>query len=225
MKQVIGKKQQKPRQKRSRQTVGYIFEATAQLLQTTEARNLTTNHIAKRAGYSVGTLYRYFPDKRAVMFGMAQHEFMHVEQRIKQAFAGAKPQCGGDLIRIFVAALLRPFEGRRAIRGKLARSLIGDHEFIALVYDMYERLIKRLQDRLVDFDPNSYAVINHAQRATLAGAVMGSIGMLELNRPDVLETKDHEQALNLMINGFLTKDQNRANLTPPESHTNPLPIV
>lgn len=222
---MTGKKRQKPRQKRSQQTVGYIFEATAQLLQTTEARNLTTNHIAKRAGYSVGTLYRYFPDKRAVMFGMAQREFMNVEQHIKQAFADAKPQCGGDLILIFVAALLRPFKGRRAIRGKLARSLIGDHEFIALVYDMYERLIKRLQDRLIAYDSNTYVAINHAQRATLVGAVMGSIGMLELNRPDVLETKDHEQALNLMIESFLAKDQKGPNRPPSETHINPLPTV
>lgn len=145
------------------------------------------------------------------MFGMAQREFMHVEQHIRQAFADAKPRCCGDLIRIFVATVLRPFKGRRAIRSKLARSLIGDHEFIGLVYDMYERLLKRLQDQLVAFDPNSFAEINNAKRSTLVGAVMGSIGMPELVRPDVLETEDHEQALNLMIEGFLAKDPKMEN--------------
>ena len=119
--------------------------------------------------------------------------------------------CGSDQIRIFVATLLRPFKGRRAIRSKLARSPIGDHEFIGHVYDMYERLLKLLQDQLVAFDPKSFAEIDNAKTATLVGAVMGSIGMPELVRPDVLETEDHEQVLNLMIEGFLAKDPKMAN--------------
>ncbi len=56
-----------PRQRRSRDIVDAILEATRQLLAESGPETLTTNRIAERAGISIGSLYRYFPDKAAVV--------------------------------------------------------------------------------------------------------------------------------------------------------------
>jgi AcrR family transcriptional regulator len=55
-----------PRQARSRDKLGRILAATAELLQELRYEELGTRLIAERAGVSVGTLYRFFPDKDAI---------------------------------------------------------------------------------------------------------------------------------------------------------------
>jgi AcrR family transcriptional regulator len=62
-----------PRQARSRDKLGRILAATADLLQELRYDELGTKLIAERAGVSVGSLYRFFPDKdsiaRALLLG------------------------------------------------------------------------------------------------------------------------------------------------------------
>jgi AcrR family transcriptional regulator len=57
----------RPRQQRSRAIVDSILEAGRRLLAESGESALTTNRIAERAGVSVGSLYRYFPNKEAVV--------------------------------------------------------------------------------------------------------------------------------------------------------------
>jgi AcrR family transcriptional regulator len=56
-----------PKQLRSRAIVEAIVEAGRQLLAQEGAASLTTNRIAERAGVSIGSLYRYFPNKQAIL--------------------------------------------------------------------------------------------------------------------------------------------------------------
>lgn len=57
----------KPRQKRSKEMVERLISATAEVLAEEGLDHTTTNHIADRAGVSVGSLYQYFPDKEALI--------------------------------------------------------------------------------------------------------------------------------------------------------------
>src|SRR6186713_2006728 len=57
----------KPQQRRSRVTIDTIFEAAIQVLLANGLDKITTIQIADRAGVSVGTLYQYFPNKRALL--------------------------------------------------------------------------------------------------------------------------------------------------------------
>jgi len=56
-----------PKQKRSREMVERLLEATAATLAERGLDDTTTNHIAERAGVSIGSLYQYFPDKEAIL--------------------------------------------------------------------------------------------------------------------------------------------------------------
>jgi len=56
-----------PRQIRSRAIVEAIVQAGRELLTREGPKSLTTNRIAERAGVSIGSLYRYFPNKDAVL--------------------------------------------------------------------------------------------------------------------------------------------------------------
>ena len=55
-----------PRQARSRDKLDRILAATAELLQELSYDEVGTRLIAERAGVSVGSLYRFFPDKDSI---------------------------------------------------------------------------------------------------------------------------------------------------------------
>lgn len=57
----------KPVQQRSAQRVEKMLEACAALIDEVGYDGLTTTLIAERAGVAVGSLYQFFPDKRAVV--------------------------------------------------------------------------------------------------------------------------------------------------------------
>lgn len=64
----------KPGQKRSRQSVASIVEASAQVLEERGYKGATTNRIAERAGVSVGTLYQYFRSKDEIFEALIEKE-------------------------------------------------------------------------------------------------------------------------------------------------------
>ncbi|MFA5120840.1 TetR/AcrR family transcriptional regulator [Zavarzinia sp.] len=57
----------RPTQGRSQATVDAVLTAAAQLLGERGYGALTTNHIAERAGVSIGSVYQYFPGKEAIV--------------------------------------------------------------------------------------------------------------------------------------------------------------
>lgn len=57
----------KPRQERAKRTYEAILVAAAQLLVEVGVERISTNLIAERAGITVPALYRYFPNKYAVL--------------------------------------------------------------------------------------------------------------------------------------------------------------
>jgi AcrR family transcriptional regulator len=61
-----------PRQARSRASLDALLEATAHLLREGGYARLTTNHIAERAGVSIGTLYQFFPGKEAIVAALIE---------------------------------------------------------------------------------------------------------------------------------------------------------
>jgi AcrR family transcriptional regulator len=71
-----------PVQKRSQLTIEAIFQATAQLAEREGIINLTTNKIAIKAGFSVGTLYQYFSSKDEIFRAMVEYARESVLQEL-----------------------------------------------------------------------------------------------------------------------------------------------
>lgn len=69
----------RPRQDRSAATFDAIVEAAARILASEGPRRLTTNRIAGLAGVSVGSLYQYFPNKRAIVRALLERELARAE--------------------------------------------------------------------------------------------------------------------------------------------------
>ena len=68
-----------PTQKRSEQTVQRILDAAGSLLGRIPLEFVTTNRIAKEAGLSIGSLYRFYPDKQAIFDAVAVQHVGHFQ--------------------------------------------------------------------------------------------------------------------------------------------------
>lgn len=73
------RERRRPRQARSRATWEVIVEAAAQVLERRGLAGFNTNAIAERAGVSVGSVYRYFPEKHAILVAAAREAFARPE--------------------------------------------------------------------------------------------------------------------------------------------------
>jgi AcrR family transcriptional regulator len=84
----------RPQQARSRDKLGRILTATAELLEELSYEDLGTRLIAERAGISVGSLYRFFPDKdsivRALLLGWLE-DFTDILDRAGSGEIPARP--------------------------------------------------------------------------------------------------------------------------------------
>lgn len=73
-----------PKQSRSLQTVDAVLMAVQRVLQRHGANALTTNRIAEAAGVSIGSLYQYFPDKRAIFAALYERHVDDVRMLIER---------------------------------------------------------------------------------------------------------------------------------------------
>jgi AcrR family transcriptional regulator len=72
-------------QARSAVTVDAILSATIQVLLAEGQERLTTTRVAYRAGVSVGTLYQYFPNKKALLRAVLERHLDEVVSSIERA--------------------------------------------------------------------------------------------------------------------------------------------
>ncbi|MGH3515944.1 MAG: TetR family transcriptional regulator [Haloechinothrix sp.] len=73
-----------PVQQRSAKRVAQMLDSCAALIDELGYDALTTTLIAKRAEVAVGSLYQFFPDKRAVVQALTQRNFEHFMQRVQE---------------------------------------------------------------------------------------------------------------------------------------------
>ena len=106
----VDKKRRAPVQERSQETVQRVLAATARLLgRGIAVEALTTAQIAVEAGLSVGALYRFFPDKQAVVDAIALRHMELFQQglagRIMLAIPDTPAAFLGTVIDAFAAYL------------------------------------------------------------------------------------------------------------------------
>ncbi|TPW70194.1 TetR/AcrR family transcriptional regulator [Schumannella sp. 10F1B-5-1] len=78
-----------PVQARSTARLAALLDAAAEVIDEIGYERLTTAMVAERAGASIGTVYRYFPDRIAVLQSLAARNFERVVERIRTAIDGS----------------------------------------------------------------------------------------------------------------------------------------
>lgn len=78
-----------PVQARSTARLSALLDAAAQVVKEIGYERLTTAMVAERAGASIGTVYRYFPDRIAVLQSLSARSLGQFLQRVVPALNGS----------------------------------------------------------------------------------------------------------------------------------------
>jgi AcrR family transcriptional regulator len=108
-----------PAQRRSVVTVDVIFEATIQVLLAHGFEQTTTTRIAERAGVSVGSLYQYFPNKRALLAAVVRR---HIAEVVAAGVAACE-KARGTSLREMCSAAVSAFVDAKTRRPEVSRAL------------------------------------------------------------------------------------------------------
>lgn len=96
-----------PVQRRSAARVSAILDACAALLDEFDYDELTTSKIAERASVPIGSLYQYFPDKRAVVQALTMRNLDAFSAEVERIFIGATPAAWREAVDLVLDVYLR----------------------------------------------------------------------------------------------------------------------
>ena len=96
----------RPQQRRARQTVEAILDAVIRILKRESFGAITTNRIAEVAGVSIGSVYQYFPNKRAIFAALHQRHIDEIDRVIESTLVKHAASSLDQLVRAMVEAMI-----------------------------------------------------------------------------------------------------------------------
>lgn len=140
-----------PVQRRSKVAVATILDAAARILEEGGLEALNTNRVAAVAGFSVGSLYQYFPSKEAILAALIRRK----REALTAAFAeGPDLDEAPDLetaLRILIRGSLAEPVHRPALNRVLAQAQMT-LPFAAETRALKARLVERAAGVLARFE-------------------------------------------------------------------------
>jgi AcrR family transcriptional regulator len=196
-----------PAQERSERTIETIFEATAQILDrdgcgVDGGAGLSTNTIAERAGFSIGTLYQYFPNKDAILLAMVEREKRRILENVEAALCAAGDAGFEDRVRQAVRAVLNAFGGRfRALR-RIALAVLRSSTLATgnLAVIQIGGLLSEILPRI---GGDGVRPMSDAAVFVMTRAVMGAIRSAVVEQSPVLHTPEFENELVRLVCAFV----------------------
>lgn len=189
-----------PHQRRARETVRAIVDATAHILA--DGHVLTTNRVAEVAGVSIGSLYQYFPSKEALIAAL-------VERMLDDDLAWADQQLtDGPLrpqLRGFVAALCERQAAQAALMAALL-PLLPLVERDALARRAFAAMAGRLRERLATEDDLRPELTEPGRldRAVFVAtrAVRWTLNEAAVDHPEWLRDPSFHEEMARLVDGF-----------------------
>lgn len=93
-----------PTQRRSTQRLDALLDAAAEIVDETGFERLTTQMVAERAGASIGTVYRYFPDRVAVLHALRERSIRRFRRRVADDLEQAELETWWDVVDVTLDA-------------------------------------------------------------------------------------------------------------------------
>ncbi len=197
-----------PMQDRAQKTIETIFQATAQIVESDGESALSTNKIAAKAGFSIGTLYQYFPSKEAILLAMISRERRRVLDRLGEVLkeaeqSKASPQ---DIVSNLIHLLVESFAaGHGARRAMIRLAWQVDHlEGVTQALREASETISLYLARLALNEKHFKFRTSPATLFVVTRAVMGAIRSASLEKSALLGNSEFEEELVKLCLALLT---------------------
>ena len=206
-----------PMQARAQQTIQTLFKAAAQILDKEGEAGLTTNKVAAAAGFSIGTLYQYFPSKEMLVRAMASRGQDLVLKELEGYLSALETRSdvqkmdGRELLGKAIHILLHGFASGKGLSQTLIR--LG---WTLEKPDETANAVRQVADRLaIFFERIAHPALqlpSTAQMFVLTRAVIGTLRSASLEKSPLLGSPAFEAALTQMAWALLAKPDQAAGL-------------
>ena len=205
-KQLTDLFRRKPKQARSEHTIDTIVDAAIHVLHDEGEKSLTTNRIAERSGFGIGTLYQYFPNKEAILTAIAQREVTRLKASIAKVLKDNDQSDPETATRALIHAFLHAFGGRHRARRAVVMMMSRQADLATLA-----TLLRQMMDDLfaqIRWNDHFPADMTKMRFHVISRAVIGAVRLTLIENPDLLSSKEFEDELVRLVlvgSGIATK--------------------
>ena len=105
-----------PMQQRSAARLSALLDAAAAVVDEVGFDRITTAMVAERAGASIGTVYRYYPDRVAVLHALRERAVLRFRQRFVEEIKRTRPESWWDTVDCAVTAFVGLYRSEPGFR-------------------------------------------------------------------------------------------------------------
>ncbi|SDV47327.1 TetR/AcrR family transcriptional regulator [Chitinasiproducens palmae] len=192
-------KRKTPNQSRARKTVETLLETTAQILAQEGSGRLTTNYLAEKAGYSIGTVYQYFPNREAIVMALIERQREHVQRRISEIRAMSADATAEQKIRGIIRVLHASFDLHRLPQPRLVQALVQ----LALVHGLPSPSDAAAHAIIEIWQTERRGALNESEAFVLSAGLLEVLRRATLQGFPLLGSDQFEQAVVRLVMGFL----------------------
>ncbi len=193
-----------PRQKRSQETVDAILAATARILAREGLEKATTNHIAAKAGVSVGSLYQYFPNKESLVRALNDRHTREILELLTRRFGEVREAPMAQAVEAIVRAMVEVHRVDPELHRVLVQATpaVGALEETRRLEEAAARMLVAFFEaragelRPLDFELSAFLLVHTVEALTHA---------VVLEHPRLLKDEAFIEETSRMILGYLTE--------------------
>ncbi|WP_459958567.1 TetR/AcrR family transcriptional regulator [Nocardia sp. IFM 10818] len=173
-----------PTQQRAQATRDHVLATAARVFGERGIAETSTNRIAAEAGVSIGTVYRYFPDRAVIVDELLERMLVSAEQRFTHWMSTRPQQSIPELLdRVpeLVTEILEVFTEELVANAKLVRALIAGVQFYSSGIPEFEPRLRLLVKVLLiqilgpgddhRYDMMTFVLVNTGFAAVLRASV------------------------------------------------------
>lgn len=105
-----------PLQQRSAERLDALLDSAAQVVDQVGFDRITTAMVAEHAGASIGTVYRYFPDRVAVLEALRDRSISRFRMRVAEEIGNSDPQNWWDAVDCAMTAFVELYRSEAGFR-------------------------------------------------------------------------------------------------------------
>ncbi|MBN3754670.1 TetR/AcrR family transcriptional regulator [Paraburkholderia sp. Tr-20389] len=199
----------RPKQARAEFALDSILEAAARTLEAHGKAGLTTQRVADTAGFSIGAIYQYFPNKEGLIEALARRELERLTAMMKEALTQPAP-FGTGLNARRIIRVVAAFVGDRPRLYGILRAEWAEAAPDTPVGQGMRRYFELISGTLNRENPElGKRVGSDEARFVLFRAISGVLLATAQERPHYFGTDAFEDEMVRLILGFLNYDLSR----------------
>jgi AcrR family transcriptional regulator len=180
------KRRRQPQQRRARETVEAVLDAVVRILKRGGIEAVTTNRVAEVAGVSIGSVYQYFPDKRAIFAALHERHIQEIDRLVESKLMEHTESPLDTLMRAMIEAMIDAHtpdpELYELLSSEVPHRAEGTRDFAVRLHAAFRLAIAARADELktrCDLDTVVF-VVTHMVDALSHGAVLRRPARLSL---------------------------------------------